>query len=423
MTRLWRWVIFAFLALTSTQFLLLGPRRAITGGLDLAAPYAGAKAWVQGRNPYDSAVLSGVLRKSKREAEANPAFTPALYPPPTFIAVLPLVPLAWPAARVAWLLISLTLIGVALHSLIRMAGVSVSSFGALLVAGGALSLAPFATGIALGQLAVASIALVVIAIERVEAGSEFAAGSLLGVALLLKPQIAGLFVLSFLIRGPRRAAWLSLALLAMATAVSVGWLHRSGVDWISSWTQNSLGEFVGGGIDPRGPLSAQMVDPRPLFSALLDVQRPFWIGLVIASVAGALLLHLGRRLDQRYNLLLAANVAVLTLFVGYHRFYDAALLCLPLTWAVATAWRDDPLRKHALAALLCIAPFFASGAWTLQRLSNEGAIPNAVSQSFFWDAFVLRHQIWALLVLQAVLLAAVWRSAKASATAAGTAAH
>lgn len=408
-------MLIVFLALASVQFVALGPARAVRGGLDFAAPYAGAKAWVRGENPYDAGVLERVLKEAQREADADPAFTPALYPPPTFLALLPVVPLRWPAARAAWMLIGLALIALAIRSLVRMSGVESGGPALALVAGGTLALAPFATGIALGQLAIPSIALVVIAMDRIRSGAVVTAASLLTLALLLKPQLPALFVLYLLITGPRLVPAVAVAAYGLATMLSVGWLHFNGIDWVRSLQTNSRAELMGGAIDPRGPLSAQMIDLRPLLSALFDFPAPLWIG-TIAALAGACIVSLlARRIDPRQNLLVVANIAVLTLFFGYHRFYDAAMLCIPMAWAVA-AWRKDDSRSLALGAIVCIVPFFVSGAWTLQRLGHAGTFPFWVTDAFVWDAFVLRHQTWALLALQVTLITALSRALRQAAS-------
>lgn len=64
-------------------------------------------------------------------------------------------------------------------------------------------------------------------------------------------------------------------------------------------------------------------------------------------------------------------------------------------------------RRRSLAALACIAPFVVSGAWTLQRLGHEGRLGAIDPGSFFWNAVVLRHQIWALVALTVVLCLAL----------------
>ena len=409
--RPWRWLVVAFLALLLIQFVFRGPLRAIRGGLDLAAPYAGTKAWVRGDNPYDLELLREILRTSGREADAVPPLTPSVYPPPTFLALAPLATLQWPAARAIMLAVNLALIGLAVRALTRMLRVQ-GRFERATVALCALSIAPFATGLALGQLAVASVALVIIALERSQAGDHRGAAAALTVALLLKPQVAGLFVVYLLLRGPRPVPVAGISTYAMVALASLVWMDMHGVPWFSSLTANGAAELRGGAIDPRGPLSAQMVDPRPLIAALWRVEAPLWSGVVLVGGAGAVLVRLGRRMSREHDPLLAANVAVLSLLAGYHRFYDAAVLCLPLAWALAVAMRGGSLRRYATASLVCMIPFFASGGWALQRLTHEGAFPPSIAQSVWWDAVVLRHQTWALLALAGVLLLAARRAAR-----------
>jgi hypothetical protein len=282
----------------------------------------------------------------------------------------------------------------------------------VLLVGGVIALYPYAAGFALGQLAVASVTLVVISIERIESANEKQGGMILGVAALLKPQIAVPFIVFYLLRGRIRPALIAGAICVAALGLGVGWLSLNGVDWLTSWTANRIAETRGGGIDPTGPTSAQMVDFRPLLAALFSGRTLEWVGVAVAGIGGGILYVVGRKLSRAYELLLLANVAVLLLFAGYHRFYDAAVLSLPLAWAIAAASRGAPFKRPAIAAILCCSPFFFPGAWALQKWSNEGTIPPRLAASFVWDAVVLRHQIWALIALECVLLFAVIRATK-----------
>jgi hypothetical protein len=100
--------------------------------------------------------------------------------------------------------------------------------------------------------------------------------------------------------------------------------------------------------------------------------------------------------------------SVLALLIGYHRFYDAALLAIPLAWVISSGWRDAQTRRLSIAIAACCAVFFVPGAVMLDRFSQ--------SQSFLWDSILLRHQIWALIVMLVVLFLAVQRGASHTAT-------
>jgi hypothetical protein len=69
--------------------------------------------------------------------------------------------------------------------------------------------------------------------------------------------------------------------------------------------------------------------------------------------------------------------SVLALLIGYHRFYDAALLAIPLAWVISSGWRDAQTRRLSIAIAACCAVFFVPGAVMLDRFSQ--------SQSFLWD--------------------------------------
>src|SRR5262245_12076275 len=85
-----RLLCWGWLPLALGWFLARGPGQVlpatIEAGGDLAAPYAGARAWAQGQNPYDDAVLADILRGAGRQSDGkgNPHFTIALYPPTAF---------------------------------------------------------------------------------------------------------------------------------------------------------------------------------------------------------------------------------------------------------------------------------------------------------------------------------------------------
>src|SRR5207253_3082056 len=129
------------------------------------------------------------------------------------------------------------------------------------------------------------------------------------------------------------------------------------------------------------------------------------------AVLAVVVYVLGRNLDSANELLLLANVATITLLAGYHRFYDAALLALPMAWAAGRLTsRDDSSRVDAVIAAGCCVVFFVSGGWALQKLAEDGRFA-AVSGTYLWDAVALRHQTWALVLLEAVLVGAVARAA------------
>ena len=129
-------------------------------------------------------------------------------------------------------------------------------------------------------------------------------------------------------------------------------------------------------------------------------------GILLAIVVYLLLKNKGLSLAP----LEAGALAVISLLPIYHRFYDASLLVLPLLWALSSSSeKAKPYRRLVLVMLL---PFLFPGASFLENMQNAGRIPSSVSGSGWWNVFVLGHEIWALLGLALVLVAAVWHQHK-----------
>src|SRR5437016_3114866 len=120
--RAWVWT---FLIAASVYFGVRGPSRALFWGhrsADLAPPYAAARAWLFGKNPYNAKSLSDVLRGAGRELNAagEPQSNTSLYPPPTFVALIPLAILPWQIARAFFLVACLILFGLHVRALLRL---------------------------------------------------------------------------------------------------------------------------------------------------------------------------------------------------------------------------------------------------------------------------------------------------------------
>lgn len=410
-----RVLAWGFLTVASIVFILRGPMRTTHSGDDLAPPYAAARTWLLGQNPYDCAALSHVLFSSGRETDEHGRRIEggALYPPSTFVVLAPFALLSWPAARFAFLVVCTVLFTWHLKPIFRLAGASMRDEQGVWLLGGVLALSPYHTGIALAQLAIPCVAFLVMAIDGIERDHEVRGGVLLALATLFKPQLAAPFILYYFLRRHTRAALVALVICVVAAIVGVAWLTINRVPWLASWTATTR-EVATAGIehDPGGPFSAQLLELRPLITALTGTRSSGLIGFVIAALAGLWVYLRGRSLSARRDLLLASAVAVLTLLAVYHRFYDAAILCLPLAWAASTYRYEPALRRIALGAAACCAVFFAPGAWMMQRLVNAGTISQETAHSFVWNVILIRNQNWALVALLALLARSIHRCRK-----------
>lgn len=426
MTRSYRLVAaWSFVVLAAATFVVRGPARATYMSDDLAPVYGAARAWIQGENPYDGAELTRALFEGGREGDGRGRQVEggAVYAPFTIAATSPLALFSWPDARMVFLMVSLALIAWHIPTLLQLSGATPREPYGVALLGGVLALAPYHTGIAYGQLAIPAVALIVTGIHAVRSGRATAGGILLAVAVMLKPQLAAPFVLYCALRGHGRAAWVAAAGCLGAAAVGIGWMEANDVSWFSSWRSSLADVAANPEHDPAGSHSAQLVDARPLLALLVmgagDAGGAGGAGGLagtaafgLAAAAGVYAYVLGRRLGAEHDLLILACVSVLTLLATYHRFYDAAVLCIPLAWGI-TAWREKRSRRLAGGAVIAVAVFFMPGAWMLQRWADAGAAP-ALTRSWLWDAVLLRHQNWALVALAVLLLLALGRSQPAA---------
>jgi hypothetical protein len=108
-----------------------------------------------------------------------------------------------------------------------------------------------------------------------------------------------------------------------------------------------------------------------------------------------------RGAEADLELLDLSAIAVISLLPVYHRFYDAALLVLPLCW-VFVWFRKS--RMVGAVSLLLMLPFLIPGGTLLETMQADGRIPSALVSHWWWEAIVLPHEIWALFFLSVLLL-------------------
>ena len=400
-------------AAAGIELLLRGPVRAVGpgGAGDFAAPYAATRAWLQGGNPYDQDLLARTLVAAGREtgADGRPLFTMSVYPPMTFVPLSALAFPPWRAARATWtVMVTAGVVG-ALLALARLVFPH-SPDGRLAVVGAGLALAPFHTAISRGQPGALAIALSIVALAALARQRPRWAGLALGLAVVLKPQVALAFVLYAAVRREWRVLATSAVVIAAALAIGIGalWLHD--VPWMEHWMENLRRESAGGEMDPAGVLASQMVDLRPLLVAL-GAPSATSMALGIGALLLAIALVLIRR-PLTDSLLAVAVLATWSVLVGYHRFYDAALVVLPVAWALRELAAPGPHRRAACVTLAAAIPFLVPGGWMLHRAAAAGVFPEAVSASTVFRVVLLPHQTWALLVMFGALVAGMTSGAR-----------
>jgi len=412
-----RYQVFALcvLFIAGAEFLTRGPVRGLKPALgwnDFTGLYVAARAWVQGSPPYQPANLVRIWTSLGGEpidisaSSIDPVQARPVYPPTTLALVAPFAVLPWHLAMTGWILAetaSVVVLSVMLASVLALPSIHWK----LLFAAAVLALAPFHTGIGRGNPAVFSVTLAGLAVWASLRQRSRLAGLLLAISLCLKPPLGCALLLYYLLirRDQRLSAYCSAA-IAFVTVVAVGWLGVLGNHWWTDLSANLRWLDVPGttaDFTSANPIRFTMINLQVLVFAIFPSALAANVtAYALSGVLAAAFLGLTRSQDPATELVEASTVAVLSLLPIYHRSYEAAVVVLPLAWALAKLHSE--LAPAARISLALVAVFLVPGGALLQRLSSEGVVPRTISSQFWWDPIVMAHQTWALLGLSLVLL-------------------
>lgn len=409
-------IVIAVLLLVQRGFL-----RGLDRSLDLTMIYAAAKAWLTGRDPYAFAPLYDLYLASGGTDKARDAdqFT-SLYPPTTYALLSPLGLLSWPAAKAAWLAFNGLLIGfcVAAMLLLRAPGLRRGSSLQLGLLGVTLVWAPLHTALSLGQLSVACTAAVlpiaVFAGRKPGTAVAVMAGSALGAAGALKPQLLFLLGPAILLTRWRAAGPIAIVAASVVAAVAIVRVSGSAPNWWDTWMQN-VEAFTSSSIgrpDPANPQFHEMMHLETIVGLVLPAAEGSWRTLIatvlpvgIFVLAGSVLLvrHRLQPLPAEDARAWLALSAVLTVLTGYHRSYDATLLLVALVALAARAAARPSsivtwLMGFAAAAFLVPAPS------VFVAMTRRGLLPPALAEEPLWQATALQAHSWAALAWAALIL-------------------
>lgn len=404
------WALIGLLILLGGLFVLRGPARAVSGGSDLIHLYVAAALFVEGGDPYSG---DACVDRAKQAGYPKPEHVAdgSLYPLPTLAALAPLGLLSWDAARLVWLVVNLAACGVLVWAVAEWLSVKdprLRWMAALLLV---IAWGPVATALSLGQLSLFVVACICAGLVLLQRQHAIAAGVLIGLACVVKPQLGLGFLLLILLMRAWRASAVSGAVIVAIAAFS--FLRVYAVHGISfSYLPGSVSEGLaeGGIMDAslNGPLRHQMVDLNPLLHLFL---MPSAVGLAAFVVVGLLAIAALARLFKlglpEHRLLAASGVSLLLLMPIYHRYYDAVLL-LPLIVLVINRLLARPRDKTLWIVALSITPLLFPIPSLLVRLAKRGTIPEALADQFAWKHLVLQHQSWCLLIAAVALVCWTW---------------
>lgn len=417
----WAALCLGLLFLAGAEFAVRGPIRAVHSATqfnDFLSPYIQANAWMRGLDPYSPETLlrlwpAGAARFSflpKEVADGSiiaKRGIPTAYPITSLVLIAPFSLLPWKVAYGLWLAINLGLFAVMLWVLMKLAGLSYREPAAILLVASALALAPFHTGIVNGNVALIAVELGVIAVWTAREPHEITTAVLLAVSTGLKPQIGLCFLLYYLVRRRSRISGIALATLGLLAGMGLLRLELGQTPWLGNYLNDNrvlLESGILANFTPVNPMRFGLINLQVVLYLLVGSVR--WANDLALSVGVILLIvwliGMRRRGAQAdLELLDLSAIAVVSLLPVYHRFYDAALLVLPVCW-VFISFRKS--RIVATVSVLLMLPFLIPGGTLLETMQAGGRVPAALVGDWWWEVVVMPHEVWALFLLSALLL-------------------
>lgn len=390
-----------------------------TIGLDAAMPYAGSRLWLAGSNPYDEKGLRQAFIDGRGDGPFRTDWTPPVYPPTALVLWSPLSLLSWHAALHVWNILAVILLVLAAGSLVHLAGLRWWEPRALLLLLFCAVFAPLRSGLELGQNAVPAICLSVLSVAAVQRGRDVLAGSLLAIAVCLKPHDALLIAVYFaLIRRWKTLSWTlcGVAGVAVIAVVRPGLSHGG---WVADWLQwVRLAGAPGAVNDPAlaTPFRFQMihlvvalhsfVDSRALVTVLV------WVICGVIGLCGALPVHRSLAKGRSPDLLVLSVVVLVGLLAFFHRFPDALLLMIPMAWAVSTLGTSR--ENQGRVTLVLLLPFIAQIPDLLIRFEAHGHANRMAYSSWWRQILIFPSLIWLMLFQLLWLVGAVQSIGKAA---------
>ena len=409
--KIFLWIL---LLLTATEFVIRGPVRFLSAPgnwNDFSQGYTASKLWLKGQSPSDPRNFVALW---KQEGDSRLELTDVrthLAPPLGALFVMaPVAAFHWRIAKIIWAGVLLIAFAVTVCALVTAGGFRHDHLRTLAFITACLALAPFHTGISSGNATVLIIGVCAAGIWAAQSRRDITAGILFAVACSLKPQIAGLFVLYYLVR--RRWSLFATAFASTIGLASVAVLRLQfpNVSWVHDYVHNATGFFTANNIDDfsaANPIRFTMINLQvPLFAITGHSSS----ANLLAFSAGAFLMFswlylLIRNGKDETELLPLGAISIIGLLPVYHRFYDAGLLALPLCWCMTKLMGRQ--KSTARTALLPMTPFLAPATAFLLQMARENRIPGAVTHSWWWDCVVMPHETWTLLLLSLLLLYAM----------------
>ena len=367
---------------------------------DFVTVIAGVHCAIDRCDPYDAPTLEREFPNSMGGYTPTNHFKPEwpVYPPSTFLLLLPFSLLPWPVLSAVWMLLSFGFLAAAFVVLfLRFQAyrdlLSILPF-VLLLADGSIGWA-----VQLGQPALIAASSLTLAIVALESGSmPVTGGLLLAISLCLKPQGAYLCGFYFLLRARTRVPALAAYLFTAAAAAggillfyfrlsSFAYLGHLSANLKLAMAPGRDADFSRLNVDSASFLNLQAFLARIIQNPHICNALTYAVFVAIAGLL-AFVCWQKKNLATRPFTILAVLV-MLQLLVSYHRLYDHAfmLAAIPGLYEIKQRSRSGFL---LFVAALFVYHFSQFHGLTIHGL---GPFPSGAPVELF-IALLCLHSLW-----------------------------
>jgi hypothetical protein len=390
---------------------------------------AASHAWLTGHNPYSTPEISNWWSHCRISlpVETDISGLPPVSPPPGLVMFAPIALLPPTISVWVWMVLCVALLALEFIALLRLARLPAFSAAGMLMMACVLLMSPLRICFVAGQAAAPVASLIVLAVWAASEDRPRTAGILLAAAAALKLQVALPFMLIYLFIGrPRITLW-GLAITLSILAIALIGLHVGGTHWFASWRSTLESVSRRGGLNdfditnvynyellnlqlPLGAMIASRMLVNTLSVLIAAVLTMIFLALLISRQHSAQT-GIRRSGRSRDDLLIAATLAPLLLLPVYHRYYDGVVLALTIAWTFREVTRKRIAIPCTVGLLLLLSMFAPHS--VVPRLSERlhDKHLDSVVQSVWYNALVVPHRVWLLVLMTWTMLYALRRDA------------
>jgi hypothetical protein len=404
----WQWAGMAVLGAYGLVSVGTGAAHALrpAQSQDFAPVYMAARLWRHGLDPY-------LERSADEWQQATGAtevpFAPidraysTPYPPMALLVVAGFSGFEWPAARVFWLVVNLSLavyVPWLIHRLWfrTLPGPLAAAWFALWLGGMGLRV-----GLGNGQHAVFWFAATLSALWLLTGSRPGWAGVPLALSFH-KYSLAAVFVPYLVAHRWFRPLGTAALIVLVALGVFLVGVRDEPVEVVNSFVRELrwwYGQTAGGGLQGKG-----ITDFYPVFGAVMSAQAAtaaMYLLMAIATVAACWPVPAGRLVPRGIDV---SAVLLLMLVATYHRVYDTVVLFLPLCALAAWSRGQAGWRRWAMTALvgLLVLIWYADPSSVYRRL-----VPVPLDQVPTATAYVLLDLTYRLVIAAAFVVVVILR--------------